>query len=65
MKQIAKSVEISIASIYDAIAVDTKFRDDINACNEIEERSKKLHNELESLQVKEQNDTITDLMDKL
>lgn len=65
MKQIAKSVEITIASVYDAIAVDEKFRDDINAHNEIEGRSKKLHNELASLKVREQSDTITDLMGKL
>lgn len=65
MKQIAKSVEISMASVYDAIAVDTKFREDINTCNEIEGRSKKLHNELESLKVTEKNQTISDLMGKL
>ena len=65
MKQIAKSVEISMASVYDAIAVDDKFRDDVNACNEIPGRTKKLHNELASLTVKEKNQTINDLMGRL
>lgn len=65
MQQIANSVEITIASVYDAIAVDDKFREGINACNEIPGRSKKLNNELASLEVKEKNQIITDLADKL
>lgn len=65
MKQIADSIEITMGSIYDAIAVDDKFREDINACNEIPGRSKKLNNELKSLEVREKNQIIADLGRKL
>lgn len=61
MTAIAKSVNIDLQAIYDAIAIDPKFRADIQKCNENTQRSKQLNSEMEKLAVSEKVQVITDL----
>ena len=65
MKQIAESLKFDQATIYDAIAVDKKFRDDVNACYLIEGRSKQLRDKLEEIVSEQKNQIIADLSKKL
>ncbi len=64
MAQIAKSVNIDIQSIYDAIAVDPKFRKDIIEADLLEGRSKHLNDELVKLAASEKQQVISDLTEK-
>lgn len=66
MTAISRSINIDIQSVYDAIAVDPKFRKDIIACNTpdsngIDKRSKKLNDELVKLAASEKSQVISDL----
>lgn len=65
MAAIARSVNIDIQTVYDAIAVDSKFRAEIIKCNENTQRSKQLNNELVKLAASEKVQVITDLSNKL
>lgn len=65
MAAISRAVNIDIQSIYDAIAVDPKFREDIRKCNENTQRSKQLNNELVKLAASEKQQVIVDLSNKL
>lgn len=59
--QIAESVFIDIQAVYDAIAVDEKFRNDFLACENLEGRKKQLNNSLVELAASAKNQTISDL----
>lgn len=63
--QIAKSIPIDIQSVYDAIAVDTKFREDFLEADKIAGRSKHLNDEMAKLAVAEKAQVITDLGNRL
>lgn len=61
MSQIARSIPIDIQSVYDAIAVDPKFRADIIALDQIPGRSKQLNDEMTKLAASEKSQVISDL----
>lgn len=63
--QIARSIPIDIQSVYDAIAVDQKFRNDFLAADKIPGRSKQLNDELKKLATSEKSRILTDLSNKL
>lgn len=65
MKQICESVNIDIQAVYDAIALDKKFRDDINYCNEQKGRKKQLNDELLEQAVSEKTAIISELTNKM
>lgn len=62
--QICKSLNITTGSFYDAIVVDRKFRDDVNAANKIENRNKQLNNSLAQVDVNQKEAVIKDLMER-
>lgn len=62
--QVAKSVRIDIQAVYDAIALDEKFRTEFIRCNAIEGRTKRLNDELIKLSHSEKNEIIADLLKK-
>ena len=64
-KQIVKSVDIDIQSVYDALCLDKKFREDFLKCEEIPGRSKQLNDELKVLAASEKAQIVTDLTKKL
>ncbi len=66
MSQIAKSCNITIQTIYDAIAVDPKFRADVIDCNKvnsdgIDTRSKRLNDEMVKLAASEKTTVLLEL----
>ena len=63
--QISKSLFINIQAIYDAIAVDEKFRNDFIACDQIEGRNKQLNNSLIELAASAKNQVISDLASRI
>lgn len=65
MAAIAKSVNIDIQSVYDAVAVDPKFRADIIKCNENTGRSKQLNDEMKKLAASEKAQVVIDLSNKI
>ena len=65
LKAIAKSLFIDIQTVYDAIAMDKKFRDEINRCDLIEGRKKQLNNQLVELAASEKKVVLTDLTGKM
>ena len=65
MKAITKSIFVDIQSVYDALALDKKFRDDFLKCDELKGRSKQLTNELEKLTVAEKIQIVQNLSSKL
>lgn len=64
-RQIIKSLNVDVQSIYDAIALDKKFREDYLKCNSILTRKKQLNDELVNLASSEKVQVITDLTNKL
>ena len=63
-RQIAKSVRIDIQAVYDAIALDEKFRAEFLRCLGTAGRSKHLNDELVKLSSSEKNELIADLLKK-
>ncbi len=63
-RQVAKSVRIDIQAVYDAIALDEKFRAEFIRCTGIVGRSKHLNDELVKLSSSEKNELIADLLKK-
>lgn len=61
-RQVAKSVRIDIQSVYDAIALDDKFRAEFTRCLAIVGRTKHLNDELIKLSHSEKNELIADLL---
>ncbi len=61
IRQICKSIPIDVMSFYDAVAVDDKFREDVNKANEIPNRSKQLNNSLEAIKHIDKTTVIADL----
>ena len=65
LKAICKSVGITIGSFYDAVAVDEKFREDINKCFLIPNRPKHLNNQIKLAENKEKQSIIDNLAKSL
>ncbi len=65
MKQISQSVNVDIQTVYDAIAVDSKFRADYIECNKNTQRTKQLNNEMMKLAASEKLQVIIDLKNKI
>lgn len=63
-RQVAKSVRIDIQAVYDAIALDNRFREDFVRCIGIAGRTKRLNDELIKLSHSEKNEIIADLLKK-
>lgn len=62
--QICKSIPIDLQAFYDAVALDTKFREEVNKANLIENRSMQLENALVSIKIEEKENILKDLMKK-
>ena len=62
--QIAASIPIDIQTFYDALAVDEKFREDVNAACLIPNRPKQLNDALMELKHKDKEQAITTLFNK-
>lgn len=60
--QISKSIPVDIQSFYDAVAIDPKFREDVNACGKIPDRAMQLNHAIAQLNKKENTDVISDLL---
>lgn len=60
-KQCTKSVNVDVQTVYDAIAIDKRFREDIIKCNEIVGRKKQLNDELVKLAVSEKVAVLSEL----
>ncbi len=63
-RQVAKSVRIDIQAVYDAIALDEKFRTEFIRCMGLTGRTKHLNDELVKLSHSEKNELIADLLKK-
>ncbi len=63
-RQVAKSVRIDIQAVYDAIALDEKFRAEFVRCMGLTGRTKHLNDELIKLSTSEKNAIIADLLKK-
>jgi hypothetical protein len=63
-RQVAKSVRIDIQAVYDAIALDSHFREEFVRCAGIPGRTKRLNDELIKLSHSEKNEIIADLLKK-
>ena len=61
MKQICQSVRIERQTVYDAIAVDEKFRREFIEAYKILGRSKRLNDEMVKLAASEKSQVLTDL----
>lgn len=59
--QICKSVDITRMTFYDALVVDKKFRDDVNACFEIPDRAFQLEKGLEGIKYVEKKTVVNAL----
>ncbi len=64
-KQICKSVFVDVQTVYDAIALDKKFREDIIRCNEIIGRKKQLNDQLVEMAKSEKTAVLTDLTGRM
>ncbi len=62
---ICKSLGIDKATMYDAVVLDTKFRENFIYCNSLSGRSKRLNDELVKLAGSEKQSVILDLSKKL
>ncbi len=60
-KAIAKSLFVDIQSVYDALALDKKFREDFIKAESIIERSPRLNDELVKLATSEKTKVVMDL----
>lgn len=65
MAAICRSIPIDLQAVYDALALDQKFREDFLAADQIPNRSKRLNDELKKLACVEKTKVITDLSNKL
>lgn len=61
ISQICKSLNIDVMTFYDALVVDEKFRNEINAALQISGRPKQLNNSLKSIKLADKTSTIADL----
>ena len=59
--QICKSLDIDKMTYLDAVAVDEKFRNEINAAHNIPNRPKQLNNGLEAIKHVEKTEVVADL----
>ena len=64
IKQICISLNITEGTVYDAIVVDTKFRNDVNACFLIPNREHQLNNGLKDIKRSETESVLKDLFSK-
>ncbi len=64
-KQICKSVFVDVQTVYDAIALDKKFREDIIRCNEVIGRKKQLNDQLVEMAKSEKTAVLTDLTGRM
>lgn len=62
--EICRSIPIDLQTFYDAIAVDTKFREDVNQAYTIENRALHLNDGLVEMKKEEKTAVINDLMEK-
>lgn len=62
---VARSIPIDVQSVYDATAVDTKFREEMNVCWELEGRAVKLNTAIEQIEAVAKDDIIADLAKKM
>lgn len=60
--QICRSIPIDIQSFYDAIAVDTKFRQEVNLAYKIPNRAMQLNNGLEEIRHVEKKTVVNELV---
>ena len=62
--QICDSIPIQIQTFYDALVLDEKFRDDVNAAGKIPNRPKQLNDALMELRNKDKEQAISTLFNK-
>lgn len=59
--EVCKSVSLDLQTVYDAIALDAKFRDAVNACKQIPGRKMRLNDALENIKTEEHSLVIQQL----
>lgn len=59
--EIVKSIGFDQHTVYDAIALDSKFREAVNACSQIPDRKKHLNNALETIAFEEKCAVVSQL----
>ncbi len=64
-RAICRSLFIDVGSVYDAIAIDKKFREDYLKCDSIIKRNTQLNDELVVLANSEKKNIVDDLTSKL
>ncbi len=65
MKAICKSLVVDPASVYDAVALDTKFREDFLRCYNTDGRKKQLNDQLVEMAKSEKTAVLTDLTGRM